>query len=224
MIRGATAATSGSSKWPSSGPSHPSEGTQSESTNATSTLSHALEPRVARARRPQVRRQPDEPGAVALGHRLGGARVGGRVVDHDACQAAQRAEQPVELHRPVPHRHHDGDVFGTERGRHRSRHERAGRHHAPRQQLCRPVRAHGGAGPPAGRDLPGPRRYPEQAQGAASEEHGPAVEAPCRRVFDQYERAGERRRSPRRRLAERRRGPGCAGVRHHAILAVRGRR
>ena len=38
MIRGATAATSGSSKWPSSGPSHPSEGTQSESTNATSAL------------------------------------------------------------------------------------------------------------------------------------------------------------------------------------------
>ena len=185
---------------------------------------HALQPRVARTRRPHVRRQPDERGAVALGDRLGGARVGGRVVDHDAGQVAQRHEQPVELHRPVPHRHHHGHVFGTERGRHRSRHERAGRHHAPRQQLCRPVRAHGGSRPPAVRDLAGPCRYPEQAQGAAAEEHGATVEISCRRVLDQHERAGERSRRPRRRRAERRRGPGCAGVRHHPILAVRGRR
>ena len=43
-IRGATAATRGSSKWPSSGPSHPGEGTQSESTKATSALRTAASP------------------------------------------------------------------------------------------------------------------------------------------------------------------------------------
>ncbi len=38
VMRGAAAATKGSSNWPSSGSSHPSAGTQSESTNATSAV------------------------------------------------------------------------------------------------------------------------------------------------------------------------------------------
>ena len=50
-MRGATAATSGSSKWPSNGSSQPVGGTQSESTNATSAAVHAGQPRVAGRRR-----------------------------------------------------------------------------------------------------------------------------------------------------------------------------
>ena len=115
-MRGATAPTSGSSKWPSSGASQSAAGTQSESTKATSALSTAASPALRATDGPGIGRQPDEPGAVALGDLLGGAGVGGRVVHHDARQLAERAEQPLELGGPVAHRHDDRHVIGAEAG------------------------------------------------------------------------------------------------------------
>ena len=123
----------------------------------------------------------------------------------DASSTTTHARSPSapssrsSWHGPVAHRHDDRHVFGAERGRHRPGHERPGRHQAARQRPCRPRSSPTGA-PVRQRvgELPGPRRDPEQAQGAASEEHGPAVEARRRRVLDQRERAGERCRRARR--------------------------
>ena len=164
-IRGATAATSGSSKWPSSGASQPAAGTQSESTKATSVLSTAANPALRAADGADVDRQPDEPGAVALGDLLGGAGVGRRVVDHDARQVAERAEQPVELCRPVAHRHDDRHVLGPEGGRSAAAARRRRRHQAARQELRRPAGADRRAARASAPRGPGPA--PRSGRGAA---------------------------------------------------------
>ena len=132
-MRGATAATNGSSKWPNKGPSHPSAGTQSESTNATSAVWTTAKPGVARAGRADVGGQADEARSVPLGDLLGRARIGRRVIDHDAGQTPEGIEHPVELCRPVAHRHHDRHVAVPEGAGRRLRDERAPRDQSPRQ-------------------------------------------------------------------------------------------
>ena len=182
-IRGATAATSGSSKWPRSGASHPSVGTQSESTNATSALSTAANPAL---------RAPAGPTLVASPTKRAPWRSAVSLVAPASADAssttmqakpAQRAEQPVELERPVAHRHHDGDVPGSEAAAVGARGERAGRDQAACQQLGAPARPHRGARPPALHESAGPLGNPEEAERAAPEQHRPAVEVPCRRVL-----------------------------------------
>ena len=113
-IRGATAATSGSSKWPSSGASHPSSGTQSESTNATSALSTAANPALRAPAGPTLVSSPTKRApcrsAISL---VAPASVDASSTTTQA-KPAQRAEQSVERERSVAHRHHDGDIPGSE--------------------------------------------------------------------------------------------------------------
>ena len=92
-IRGATAATRGSSKWPRSGSSHPSARMQSESTKATmSPCCDARQPGVARHRRTAVGREPDEHGAVLVRRSPWSLPASCRcVVDDDARQRREGA-------------------------------------------------------------------------------------------------------------------------------------
>ena len=226
-IRGATAATSGSSKWPSSGPSHPSDGTQSESTKATIGLSDAARPALRAPAGPTLVASPTKRRAVALGDPPGGARVGRRVVDDDARQVPECAEQALQLRRPVPHGHHDRDVVGAGgagAGAPRLRDEGARRDEATRQQPRRGAPAEGGTRPPAVHEIPGTGRNPEEPERAAAQQDRPLVERHRRRILAQPEARRERRRSAGRCVAQLRgRGRG-AGVGHRPILAARGRR
>ena len=102
--------------------------------------------------------------------------------------------------------------------------ERAGRHQPARQQLRRAAR--GPTGAPAlqrATSLTGPLGNPEQAERAAAEQHGPAVEVLRRGVLGQGEGAGQRGRGPGGGGPQRGGHPGCAGLGHRPILAVRGR-
>ena len=100
---------------------------------------------------------------------------------------------------------------------------------APAETSRRASSCAGRRGPTGAPDLQradqpaGPLGNPEQAQRAAAEQHGPAVEFPCRGVLGQGEGAGQRRRGPGGAGRSCGGHPGCAGLGHRPILAVRGR-
>ena len=114
---------------------------------------------------------------MPLGDLLGRAGVDRRVVDHDAGQPLESAEQPVELGRPVAHRDDDGDVAGAARGAGAGSGVNAPADTRRRASSWAGRRVpDGGAAPPALHQLPGPLGDPEEAERAAPEQHGPAVE------------------------------------------------
>ena len=84
------------------------------------------EPGVARPGGAHVAVERDQLGAVPPGHLRDRLRVCGGVVHHDhADLAAERGEQPVELLRPVVHRHDHGELGEVDRrqlGHHRVGH------------------------------------------------------------------------------------------------------
>ncbi len=227
-MRGATAATSGSSKWPSSGSSHPFDGTQSESTKATIGLSETARPAL---------RAPDGPTLVASPTKRAPWRSAISLVapaSADASSTTMQARPPSapssrsSWARPVPHRHDDRDGVrpgaGTCRTGVRPRREGARRHEPARQHPCRRARADRGARPPTLHEVPGAGRNPEEAERAAAEQDRPVVERGRRGVLGQHEPGRERRRCPRGCAPQcrgRRRG---AGGGHRPILAARRRR
>ena len=184
---------------------------------------HKGHARVARPGRADVGGQPHEACAVPLCDLLCGSRIGRRIVDHHARQAREGAEESVQLRRPVAHRHHDRHVVVSELSARCLRNVRASGDQSPRQQLGPPSGPHHMAGPPSLDQLPSVLGNPEQAEWAASEQHGPAVEFPRRRVLGQREGAGQRRGGRGRGGAQRGGHSGCAGLGHRSILAVRGR-
>ncbi len=202
-------ATTGSSKWPSNGSSHPGLGTQSESMKATRAVSTTAKPGVAGAGGPGVVAQGDEARPVALGDLLGAAGLGRRVVHHHAGQVGERAEQPVELRRPVPHGHHDRDVVQSEGSVSPGAGRRPQTTPAVAPRAARPVARPRGARPPPLQQRAGPGRDPEQAKRAATEHHRPAIEVHRCWGFVQREGAWKGRRPPIGRGRERRRPVGC---------------
>ena len=203
-MRGATAATNGSSKWPNNGPSHPSAGTQSESTNATSAVWTTASPAL---------RAPAGPTLVASPTK----RAPCRSVTSLVAPASADASSTTTQARPPGHRAPGrvgpaGRAPAPRPSRPRTRGRRpppAGRTRPPRP-IAAPVAAPAGGSrprrrPPALHQLPRPLRDPEEAERAAAEQHGPPVELLRRRVLGQGERAGQRRRGPGRARAAARR-------------------
>ena len=110
-MRGATRATAGSQKCPSSASSQPRRGTTSESRKATKSVSQAASPVLRAAAGPLLVGVPKHPD-VAVRAREVVRSTGCRraVVDHHDPHAAQRLDQAVEPKGVVPHRDHDGHV------------------------------------------------------------------------------------------------------------------
>ena len=225
-IRGATAATTGSSKWPSSGREPPVGGHAVGVHERDERAGSGCQPGVACAGRPDVDGNATNRAPWRSAIALVAPGVGGRVVDHDAGQAA-RARRAAG--RAATGRSRTGTTTVTSSGPNVPATpvagQCAGRHQPPRQETVPTGSGPRGSRPPALDELPAPA--PIAGTGAGGCLRGarvPSSKARVDGVLGRHERAGERSGSPRGRWAERRRVPGCVGVGHHPILAVRGRR
>ena len=181
------------------------------------------QPGVARAGRADVGGQPDEACTVPLGDLLGGARVGRRVIDHDAGQTPEGIEHPVELCGPVAHRHHDRHVVVPEGAARRLRDERAPETNR-RASSCA-ARRFPTAAPLLQRSTSCRARSEirKRRSGLPPSSTVPPSNSCVDAVLGQGEGAGQRRRGPRDGRPQRGGHPGCARLGHRSILAVRGR-
>ena len=131
---------------------------------------------VARAGRADIDGQPHEGCAVPLGDLLGRGGVDRPIIDNDARQPLEREEQSLELSGPVAHRDDDRHVVGAQVAPGRLGGECAGGHQPPSQQLRRATRPDGATVTPPLHQPVSPFGYPEESQGAATQQNGPAVE------------------------------------------------
>ncbi len=164
---------------------------------------HRGQPGVAGTGGADVVGQGDQPGAVVVGHLAGGVGLARGVVHDHAGQSAERAEQSVELGRPVTDGHHDRHVPGPESCRCRPGRHRSARYQPAGQQPGRTRRTDGVPAEPALHQCPGAPGEAEQTQGAATEQRASVVDHPGGLVGPEGEERRQRSQVPRRRRSQR---------------------